>query len=239
MEQTQQYCLHSLIEVHKGHINWFRATVQFSVRKGLWFPEQKLPLPHYITHCWWKLNIGEFLLSMTLQLSRGVFAASLLEQGGASGSSCPAQASLHKAGDHRGHMPGPSLGLGTDSALCTISHCPVALGHSCPNQMDSGTQRWQMPSCSKLYWKLHALKDPHPSATKHALLYYEWRLFLVKWFNVKSTQSTLLLGQLYFAFPTAGLNDIFLIPNLCVLVCVYLLLLFKYRSSNKNTDVSL
>lgn len=41
MEQTQQYCLHSLTEVHKGHINWFRATVQFSVRKGLWFPEQK------------------------------------------------------------------------------------------------------------------------------------------------------------------------------------------------------
>lgn len=55
------------------------------------------------------------------------------------------------------------------SALCTISHasCSTGIQLSKPN---TATQRWQIPSCSKLYWKLHALKDPYPSANKRPSL---------------------------------------------------------------------
>lgn len=47
MEQTQ-HCFHSFMEVHEGHINLFRAMVKFSIRKGLYFLQKKLPVPHYI-----------------------------------------------------------------------------------------------------------------------------------------------------------------------------------------------
>lgn len=74
MEQTQHYCLHSLLEVQEGHINQFRAMVQFAFRKGLQLPQAKVSSASLHHHCQGKLNIAEYLLAITLKLSLGGFA---------------------------------------------------------------------------------------------------------------------------------------------------------------------
>lgn len=164
VDQTQQYCLHSLLEVHKCHIDCFRATVKFSVRKGLWFPEQKLPLPHYITRCWWKLNIGEYLLLITLHYHLVVLL--MLQHLSKSKEVFLPAAVLHRPRWHKGR--GAQVARARAPAQCSVHHQSCFLQHwDTAVQTNTATQRWQIPSCSKLYWKLRALKHPYPWATKH------------------------------------------------------------------------
>lgn len=139
-----------------------------------------------------------------------------------------------QAGEHRWHQPGP-LPMGWAQAV-PLQHQPRFLRHrdtAGHTKWALGTQSWQIPCCSELYWKLHTLQDPQPSATEHIPLYWDWRLFL-EWFTVKSIQSTL-LGQLYFAFPIAGLNDTLLIPN-CVSWGVLIYFCFSSRDPQKETQ---
>lgn len=121
-----------------------------------------------------------------------------------------------KAGDHQWHTPG-SL----PSPLCTISHgsCSTGTRLATPNRLWehkdgkflvlSSTESSGSSSLSyRTRPSLPRLKAFPGEVTQHEI-----------------TQSTLFLDNSTLPFPL--LNDIFLIPNLCVLGCVYLLLLFK------------
>lgn len=112
-------------------------------------------------------------------------------------------------GSQVAHARSPVQGWARAVLSAPSARLPAALGHSNADQT-------KMTNSSLFYWKLHALRDPRSSATKHVLL----SLLRLKAFPGEVIQHEIdsehsLLGQLYFAFPIPAFNDIFLIPNLC------------------------
>lgn len=121
-------------------------------------------LPHYITRCWWKLNIGEYLLLITLHYHLVVLL--MLQHLSKSKEVFLPAAVLHRPRWHKGR--GAQVARARAPAPCSVHHQSCFLQHwDTAVQTNTATQRWQIPSCSKLYWKLRALKHPYPWATKH------------------------------------------------------------------------
>lgn len=142
-----------------------------------------------------------------------------------SGCSCPAHASL--AQRHQWHVPG-SL----PRAPCTISHASCSPGTqlSKPNGLwEHKDGKFLVLSSAESSGSSALSYRTHPSLPRLKVCFW-WSDSM--WNNSEHSAWT----TLRWLFPL--LNGIFLIPNLCVLGCVDLLLLFKQRSSNRNPDIS-
>lgn len=137
-----------------------------------------------------------------------------------------------KAGEQRGTRQVPCPGLGTGRAPAASATLPAALDTAAHTKWALGTPSWQSP-CSELYWKLHTLQDPQPSATEHIPLYWDFSWSDSLWWIHNSQYS--LRGQLYFAFPIAGLSDILLTPN-CVCWGVFIYFCFSIRDPLTETQ---
>lgn len=109
---------------------------------------------------------------------------------------------------------------------------PAALGHSWPHPMGSGNTKLANKSLL-----LHSAESSTHSrilsyTTHPSLLRLKAFPGVIHW-EINSEHS--LLGQLYFAFPIAGLNDILLIPN-CVCWGVFIYFCFSIRDPLTETQ---
>lgn len=181
-EQTQQFCLHSLMEVHEGHIQSSEPRCHF--QKSSVIPRTKAspaspPHPLLVKVQYWWISIIDYsqmdwilmdLLRYLLK-SKEVFVSAAV---------------LHSPHWHWGR--GPQVAHATLPARALLQHWDTA-GQT---KQALGMQRGQIPCCCKFFWKLRIL-IPQLQNTES---------FSCEVIKCAITLSTL-LGQLYSAFPIA------------------------------------